>query len=326
MFKLENCIKDITYYKYNEEMKNTINIGYGIDDNYARCMATSIVSFCVNNMDKNFTFHVMAYNFSNKTKINLKILAQNYHINIYIYEIDPLYLKEKLPTRKYLPIATYFRFILPIIIKNIDKIFYIDADIICLKNAQELFDIPIDNYIIGAVSDIKRMNVERNLALGLKEHVYFNAGVLAINIKKWNSFNTYSKVINCLIRNPEKFSFLDQDALNFVLTKRIKYLSNKFNCIDLNTIDNKKDIVLLHFAANPKPWHLAWSVNPQCNDFNAMLYQKYESLTPYKNECLILPRDYKEIEYYSKNLRKKGFYRKSFEWYIKYIVAKLKHN
>ena len=322
MYKLEKSITNIIKYIYGGKNK-TVNIGYGIDDNYARCTGTSIASICLNNKNMNFSFHIIAANFSVSTKEKFKILAEQYRININIYEIDINCLKD-LPTKRNLPISMYFRLILPILLYDIKQIIYLDADVICLNSIDKLININMEEYIIGAVPDLKKINEERIKSLKLNNHIYFNSGVLLINNDKWNTFNTVEKVLMILNKDElkETLLFPDQDALNIVLTQNIKYLSSKYNCIDIDSID-KYSKVFVHFTASPKPWHLAWFVNRQCNKFNANLYQEYEKKTPWANIPLVLPRDYKEMEYFSKDLRKAGKYIMSLKWYIKYLIKKI---
>lgn len=321
---LTNTLKSKTKYEYLiSQTHSNIHIGYGIDNNYARCCASSIASFCFNNPTKNFNFHIMTNDLSITNKKQFEQLAQLYSVNIYIYEIN-INTLAKFPTQTHLPIATYFRFILPLILDNVDKLFYIDADIICLQNADDLFSINLKDNIIGAVPDLPWMNTKRNKALNLQNHIYFNAGMLIINITKWNKFNTFTKVLQAIQNEPQKFRYLDQDALNLILTNHIQYLDTKFNCIDINNID-KKNIILLHFAAHPKPWNICWSLSPNCNEFNKNLYQYYEKQTPWSNLPPTLPRNYKEMEFYAKCLRKHKYYIKSFHWYLKYLLAKIKY-
>lgn len=317
---LFNLINQKLYYNFSKQNNTFINIGYGIDNNYARCCATSITSFCLNNPTKNFNFHIMAKDLSTTNKKQFEQLAQLYSINIYIYEIN-IDTLAKLPTQTHLPIATYFRFILPLILDNVDKLFYIDADIICLQNADDLFSINLKDNIIGAVPDLPWMNTKRNKALNLQNHIYFNAGMLIINITKWNKFNTFEKVLQAIQLEPQKFRYLDQDALNLILTKHIEYIDKKFNCIDLNTI-NHQDIILLHFAAHPKPWNIAFPISKVCNEFNKNLYQYYENKTPWKNLPLELPKNYKEMKIYAKALKYNKQYIKSLYWTLKYFLNK----
>ena len=321
---LNNSLKNVLEYQYsNKQEKNTVHIAYGIDNNYARCMATSIASFCINNPNQQFTFHIMADGLSVKTKEKIEQLAKYYKINIYVYEINTNFLST-LPTKIYLTTATYFRFLLPLILKDIEKVYYVDADIICLQNARNIFEASLNDNIIGAVSDLPWLNKKRNKALNLVNHVYFNAGMLVIDIKKWNKFNTFEKVLQVIQENPHKFRYLDQDALNLVLKGYIQYFDTIYNCIDINSV-NKQDIVLLHFAANPKPWSICWDISPNCNDFNRDVYQYYEKKTPWANELPQKPRNYKEMEFYAKCLRRHKRYKESFSWYLKYLIAKLQY-
>ena len=320
---LKNKFNTFIQYKYlvHNDYDNVVHIGYGIDDNYARCCAASIASFCMNNPNRKFIFHIITNNLSLNSKNKYDLLAQKFFVDIYIYEIDIDKLSN-LPTQTHLPIATYFRFILPLIIKEVNILYYIDADILCLQNADKLFNVNIDDYIIGAVSDLSRMNRKRNKALNLQDHIYFNAGMLAINVKKWIEFNTFDKVVSIIQKNPKQFSYLDQDALNVVLHNHIKYFNKIFNCLDIKKI-NTADIVLLHLAAHPKPWNIAFPISNICNDFNRNLYQFYEDKTPWKNTPLEQPKNYKELKTYAKALRFNKQYFKSYYYYIKYLVVKL---
>lgn len=317
---LFNLINQKLYYNFSKQNNTFINIGYGIDNNYARCCATSITSFCLNNPTKNFNFHIMAKDLSTTNKKQFEQLAQLYSINIYIYEIN-IDTLAKLPTQTHLPIATYFRFILPLILDNVDKLFYIDADIICLQNADDFFNINLNDNIIGAVPDLPWMNAKRNKALNLRNHIYFNAGMLIINIAKWNNFNNFAKVLQAIQNEPQKFRYLDQDALNLILTNHIQYLDTKFNCIDINSTE-QKNIILLHFAAHPKPWNIAFSISKICNEFNKNLYQYYENKTPWKNLPLEQPKNYKEMKIYAKALKYNKQYIKSLYWTLKYFLNK----
>ena len=320
MYTIKSLIKNFNHYTYHNDT-SSVHIGYGIDENYARCCATSIASFCINNANRNFTFHIMAKDLSTVTKNRFQQLAKTYSININIYEIDIRDLS-KLPTQTHLPIATYFRFILPLILKDITTLYYIDADIICLQNANKLFNINLADNIIGAVPDLPWMNKKRNQALSLKNHIYFNAGMLIINIAKWNKFRVFEKVLKAIQTDPKKFRYLDQDALNLILTSRVQYIDSIFNCIDTNNVDIS-DIILLHFAAHPKPWNIAFPISKICTDLNKNLYQNYEEQTPWKNTPLDLPRNYKEMKNYAKALRYDKQYLKSLYWDLKYLLAKL---
>lgn len=332
MYNVEKSIKNMIEYKYlskEENNKNIVYIGYGIDDNYARCASTSIVSFCINNPEKKFVFYIMASNLSMISKKKFKILAERYSIDIIIYKIDTSYF-EKLPTRINFPTPTYYRFILPLLLKKLDKVFYIDADVICVNDASEMFNSDFEDNVIIAVPDTEESNEERNKALMLKKHIYFNAGVLGINIKKWNESCYFNELIDILMKDPKKFYMLDQDALNIIFKGKVKYLSRKFNWFngfyewEKDSIRNKK-IILLHFTSTPKPWDLGWKVHSMCNKYNANLYNNYELLTPWANTPLKIPNTYKKMRLYARDLKRNGYYLGSIKWYLKYLMNKIKY-
>ena len=267
-------------------------------------------------------------------------IAKQYKININIYIIDINTFKN-FPVFVHLPISMYFRFILPILLTNVNKLFYVDADIICIKKANDLFNIELEENIIelqntiellqeqlkniiGAIPD---QNDERNDILGLKNHVYFNSGMLVIDVNKWNEIKFLEIATKLVMNNDKLFKFPDQDILNIILSHKVKYLDTIFNCfVDYrNCRKPMKDenIVLLHFSALPKPWNIAWPISKVSNAFNRNLYAYYENKTPWKNIPLDEPKTYKEIAAYVKALYNKREYYKTCIWFIKYFVSKI---
>jgi lipopolysaccharide biosynthesis glycosyltransferase len=177
--------------------------------------------------------------------------------------------------------------------------------------------------IIAAVPDVELLGNKRNAALKLNNHIYFNDGVLLIDNKKWNCANIVTKVMNVLADNPQKFRYLDQDALNLILTGKIHYLDRAWNRINSVNMNNEENIILLHFAAHPKPWNIAWPLSKLCNAFTKDIYKRYEQLTPWNEAPLHMPHNYKEMKIYAKCLWHNGSYAQGLNWYVRYIAAKL---
>lgn len=328
MYQLENSIKNIINYSFLSSTNNIVHIGYGIDNNYVRCCSCSIVSFCQNNPHQKFHFHIISSIISKNNLTKLQKLAQQYNINISISIIDNTYF-DNLPTQKTFPISMYFRFLLPIINPNLSKILYIDADIICLNNINELLSLNLDQYTIAAVPDTDDMNIYRNKDLKLKNHLYFNSGMMLINIPEWNKYNTSNNLVDLLNTSPYNFKFPDQDALNLILTQKVHYLPKKFNYFNGFYPWNKdiianKEVILLHFTSSPKPWDLGWNVSPMSNEYNRNLYKNYENYTPWKDSLPVYPKHYRRLRIYAKDLYHHGYYLKSLKYYFAYLLAKIK--
>lgn len=148
---------------------------------------------------------------------------------------------------------------------------------------------------------------------------------MIIDTQKWNKYNITQKLLNALISNPSKFTLLDQDALNLILQKQIKYINKKYNYHSTNKISAKDDIALLHFVHIPKPWHLSWYYSHSINPYNKYLYKNFEDLTPWKGLPFRLPISYKEMRYHSMYLREHKHFSGALYWQIKYLITKIKY-
>lgn len=306
--------------KKDNDINNALHIGYGVDNNYVRCMGTSMASICENNKDEYLVFHILAGKLREENIQKIKQLADDFSVEVNLYFLDESAF-QGLPTQVHFPLSIYYRYILPIIL-DVPRVLYLDADIVCLGSLNKLWTQDLKGNIIGAVSDIEWMGIKRNRALNLQNHQYINSGVLLMDIVKWNQFNTLDKVIQALEKEPEKFRYPDQDALNLVLVGKIYYLNDCWN--HLNIIkEQQEESIFLHFAAHPKPWNVAWALSNNCNDFTRDIYRTYEQLTPWKNEPLLLPKNYKEMKNYTQCLLKRGDYLQGLRWYVRYIKTKI---
>ncbi len=304
----------------HSNMDNCVHIGYGIDDAYTRCMGTSIASICKNNKDEHLIFHILAGKLREENIQKIKQLADDFSVEVNLYFLDESVF-QGLPTQVHFPLSIYYRYILPMIL-DVPRVLYLDADIICLGSLNKLCTLDLKGNIIGAVPDTEWMEIRRNRALNLQNHQYFNSGVLLMDIVKWNQFNTLDQVIHSLAKEPEKFRYPDQDALNLVLVGKVYYLSDCWNHLNIKK-EQQEESIFLHFAAHPKPWNIAWTLSDNCNDFTKDLFLTYEQLTPWRNEPLLLPKNYKEMKNYAYCLFKNGQILDGIQWYIKYLKSKL---
>ncbi len=308
-------------FHYSEGNRPKFHIGYGVDDNYSRCMAASLASVCAHNRDLSLTFHVFTDGFCAETLSRLEQMARQFSVDIDVYTINAQYFKQ-FPTQSHLPMATYYRYALPEIVRE-ERVLHLDADVVNLRSLRKLLSLDIRRYIAAVVPDVEWMNRKRNKALGLKNHTYFNSGVLLINTQKWNALDVYGQSFALLKENFHKFRYVDQDILNVVLHGQVLYLERYYDAIDLKELDEQK-IVLLHFAAQPKPWNVAWPLSRICNAFNRDLYSKYEAMTPWRGEAPWLPKNSKEEKIYAKCLFQRGDYARALKWYEKYLFSKIR--
>lgn len=264
--------------------RNTINIGYSLDKNYVRYMLVSMLSVLEKNKDTAVVFHVVTDGFLPENLKKIDELTKSYNAKAYIYTLLE---KVCFPiVSESITIGTYFRFFLPEFVKDTDRVLYLDADVVCNGSLDQLFALEFRDKIIAAVPDLAKMNKLRNDELGLPaQHIYFNNGVLLMNISAWQQAKVFSKIQAAVERLGSKIRFEDQDALNSVLTGKVFYLPPAYNCIDMLS-PSAAAADLLHFAAKPKPWSKWWQLNPLRTDWNKGLYQHYEKILFNENKIV----------------------------------------
>ncbi|MFQ0993602.1 glycosyltransferase [Gilliamella sp. BG2] len=314
---------------------NKLNIAYGIDKNFFLGCAVSITSILVANSNLNFSFHIFTNYINDDCEKKLEQLADKYNTDITIYLVDDNNLSN-LPTTKNWTIATYFRFIVADYLYNkIDKILYLDADIICKGSLQELFTLQFDNNIAYVVTE-KDSIWWNKCANRLNEHKlssgYFNAGFLLINLKKWQETNINSRALK-LLSDPDlsiKFTHLDQDVLNLLLLEKVKYIDRKYNQqVSINyELKYKSNVncyspisdetILIHYIGPTKPWH-SWAKDYKCSQY----FLNTKSASPLNSIPLLSPITTAQMRYCAKHkLHQKQIFSSIF-YFIKYFLYKM---
>ncbi|MGO9423056.1 glycosyltransferase family 8 protein [Roseiarcus sp.] len=91
---------------------------------------------------------------------------------------------------------------------------------------------------------------------------YFNAGMMAIDRAAWRREKLTEQVAKALAENPQRYPFMEQDALNATLKGGFAPLSPRYNFMGdffLLDLERRIDPIVLHFVNAPKPWTLdAW--------------------------------------------------------------------
>lgn len=251
-----------------------INICLSCDDNYVKYAGVAIASILANaNEDDELYIYILDGKI--KTDSKNKILALKNIKNCSI-EFIPINEKEfedykKVKNHSYISISTYYRLKLATLLPNIDKILYLDCDIIVNSSLSELFLSELENYIFAGVKDI-------DIAIRNNSN-YVNAGVLLMDLNKVRKNNIQEKFYSFAKENYNKIELGDQGIINEVLKGQIKIVDDKYNvqseCF-IRRSSFTKNPAIVHFVGLKKPWVIgSWSHHKK-------LYFKYLELTPWK--------------------------------------------
>lgn len=203
-------------------MKNKYNVCYATDDNYLMHLCSSIVSLLTFSKNpQEVTIHILANNVSISNKKILIDISKEYDSTIIFYDVNDLtkYIPLTLEVNK-LSISTYLRlFLAEILPRSIEKILYLDCDVIINGNVWDIWENNIDDYLVGGVVDT--MFPKYLIEIGLKQdEPYINAGVLFINLRKWKENNITQQFVDFINKFNGSVPHLDQGVINGVIKKK----------------------------------------------------------------------------------------------------------
>lgn len=274
-----------------------MNIAICIDNNFLMQAATLLKSLSYSNPKNNFDIYILSENILEKNKKLLESDFLNSNINLFFLKVDILKLPHNINMKgkEHLSIATYFRILLPFILpESIEKILYLDCDMLVLDDITQLYDVIISDYYAATTFDMFDNDKTINERLMYDSSCgYFNAGMMLINLVNWKKNKISEKAIEFLSRYPEKCTAHDQDALNHALNGNYLRLSAKYNMqldfftdmhamiVDDTLIEDIKrsclEPCIIHFTGPTKPW------KKNCNHPYRKLWDYFQSKTSWNS-------------------------------------------
>ena len=326
-FDCKKAIKSIIDFPGNNEIQGaTLNIAWGVDENFMFGAVVSMTSVLINNKNINTHLHLFTDYIDDDFENKIKKLAQDFSTDISIYIVDAEELKV-LPNGNAWTYAMYFRFVaFEYLSDNIKTLLYIDADVICKGSLLDLCYLDIEEYIAAVVKD-----VDDSPARKIEENYnYFNSGVVYANLKKWKDDVFLDSVFDLLLDKNVKLSFPDQDALNIVFADKVIFLPRIYNAIygikqELKNKNIEKykeyitpDTILIHYVGVTKPWN-TWANYPSVQYF----IDAWKS-SPWSEKPRLQAKTPKQYKKKSRHERLQGKYFISLVSYLGYLVSKLK--
>lgn len=299
-----------------EEFKSAVHVGYGIDENFVMPMGVSCISILKNNPQLFFVFHVLIEEISSQSQEKLKNIVEHYPHCLFVIHLLDLSILEGIQITKWGK-ATYLRaFLGQVAGDNVERIFYLDGDILCVGSIAELIKKDFNNQTVMVVEDDPSVAKKQKVLFKLKH--YFNAGMLYINLAKWRENKIAEKFLDTCFSYGTKLHYADQDALNLVLQDQKIMVDRAYDFIftDRSLEDVPEGTVFIHYTGG-KPWQ-CWEKYPL-----AKYWLKYYALSPWKNEPLVEPRTYQQMHSASRHYWRRGEYKLFLYWHIRYLQTKI---
>jgi len=278
------------------------------NNSYAPFVATTLYSI-LENTESFVEFYILEDKITSKNKKKISESLEKFE-NYSIEYIDvSKYAIERFPDIDNRSSVAFARYFIGDALPNIEKVLYLDCDIIFCGDIAELYNLDMDNYPIAALWEdfVEYTNIKKNLYPEYKGGYFsFNSGVLLMDL---NKVRAYAKTfVDLTLRFQNLLKYSDQDVLNIVFDDNFKRLDFRYNFQIGNYWEFKKvypneanEIIknpfLVHWSGMEiKPWKqnrvlfgsFFWNVAGK-----TVFYNKIKSMRK---------------KYLNKQTKKKGFY------------------
>lgn len=249
-----------------------MNIVINTDNNYIQHTMAMLCSLYENNSGHDITVHVLQKELSEKSRNYISGLSERYGNKAVFYTIDEEPLRGvQFRKNRPLSMAAYYRLMLSSVLpREIDKVLYLDCDVIVLRDLSEIFNIELDNYALAASLDQFPCDQQHRLQLHMEvDERTFCSGIMLVNLKYWREHDVEPGLLEYAKRYRKVVYLHDQDVLNYYFKKHWFLLPPKWNRVAyslrpiayasykrFDIIDYLNRPMLYHYAsANVKPWY-----------------------------------------------------------------------
>ena len=224
-----------------------IHVCFGLHDktgHYSKFTGTAMFSL-FDNTKSDVTVHILHDNTlttANRDKFNY--LAGHYGQIVKFYNVEKLcadkirYLLGFMPNIPNLPqsVATCYRFLIPQIFADLNKIIYLDSDIIINLDINELWQVELGDKVLAVVPEVQSYVPTNPLHYICREGLvkaedFFNAGILFMNLER---LRREEKILTAGLQfnkeHPE-CDGNDQSILNYCFATQTVKLPQKFNVL-----------------------------------------------------------------------------------------------
>lgn len=237
----------------------------------------TLSSISVNHIGEELKVYVLHSELSQEDRDFLALSLSehsNEHLIEFIY-VDPNLIPQ-LPCNSFWSVEAYYRLLFVDLLPNdIDRILYLDIDMIVNKNIRGFYETDFEGKHLVVSEDMEFHNIlelkseneikHASLFKPLMEEglVYFCSGMMLYNLrvlrKEKIDFAYYMKVFSEM---SEYFILFDQDLLNYVHWKNVKFVDNRIYGIFAPTAHTlgysyeevKETAAIIHFTGAAKPW------------------------------------------------------------------------
>lgn len=248
------------------QFNKDINLLVTVDKKYVEPLCVMLTSYGESNRGVKTNLFIAHSSLGEEELTRIRAHADSYNITVHSIFITENWF-ENTPVLDRLPQESFYRIMafhyLP---EELDRCLYLDPDIIIRRPLAEFYNQRLDgNYIAAASHTHRLVNLANNIRLGTQDNtLYFNSGVLLMNLDAIRRDFTLQKVLDTLQENIQRLWLGDQDLTNILFCGKIKLIDEKIYNLDERVFARSKkeftieDVAektaIIHYNGKHKPW------------------------------------------------------------------------
>jgi len=247
---------------------NTMHIALTFDNNFWAPAYATMRSVCLfTHRREELVFHLLHRTLTDGHRADLARIQEEFPVRLEWYDLDQSEMfsdiAARMPENKRLSNIVYARLMIDRLVPpDVDRILYLDCDMLVRDDVAYLFELDLGANAIAAVRDTMGAfiaggrDLANNRDLFNTADYYFNAGMLVIDVAKWRDADIIGRMEEANRTGVMQRIYYDQDLLNLIFKNQWLKLDWRWNTIDARHPHEGLDPAILHYTGERKPWGL----------------------------------------------------------------------
>ena len=266
-----------------------IHIACCSNEKLAPMFGVVVTSIGINVTSDDVMVYLLHNGLKSSTIKRLQTIADRYNVGLNFLEIDLEILKDCPVDNKihYSNIMMYARILLPSMLPNLDKVIYLDCDLVVCRDLKSLWETDVNDVAVAMAPDLLCQDKGTLSRLGIDNN-YLNSGVMVMNLDYWRKHDVQNRLLSYIVDKGNELIYNDQDAMNVILQDERRQLPVKYNVTPYHYHKNleyypaklreeiqksRLDPVIFHYLGPVKPWSLG------CYLPGKQLFKKYQKIS-----------------------------------------------
>lgn len=252
-----------------------MNILVALDSNYIHPLCVMLNSLAKTNAENSFDIYVAYSSLTEDDFLKMERALGELDARIHRVPVDDEIFSGA-PVLSRLSKATYYRLLIgDILPESVDRLMYLDPDIVINGDLSKLYDIDMQGCVLAGGTHLYGFNEWVNFSrLGIsrkKRRNYINAGILLIDLNLWRRTVTLKQILDFIQKKIKILLLADQDVINVLFADKLMRIDERVFNLDEKTFTHfseksakdkkidldwvRKNTVIVHFNGKHKPWN-----------------------------------------------------------------------